>query len=863
MSVTWNSKPDIWTYSGLFIPLVTDVGTRSGTYTWNVTRWVQDWWRGDYPNYGLMIMPLSEDVDSYSSFYSKEYYEYDIRRPRLEVSYESATPPPSPPPIPPPEPPDTAPPTVTISITPPTNIKPTDWVNIAATATDDVGLGCIDLTINPGGISQRWSTSEPGVLEHSIPPYSGRFDYGTYDIVAQAWDRAGLFNGTCEQFQVMERPKLEILSIEPVTQHGSTLIAHKQAIFKFNYILESSSQINVFVGLKLPKLYWYSTLHTSEDDQYYIIQDSVTLHPTTPSGDPNTAYLLDDLEGMRGRFLPQPKYKTRIPIPVYIEVDPFEWVNWDDRSILSRQESFYPHYPRKGEWIEIVFFEVGGGDGILGAPRYTFHFTDAQKIELVSKLISEPHFSGTPKPYALYLSSMFPATFVVNPDGWSHWFTGNIGWWDADTLGEIAADEGYSRVVAICPPGAIAAKEGAGTIGVVYHRFYGRYDQSYYTAFVEYEHALDPGRYIYFPVVAHELSHTYRFPDIYGHDRQIVVDFDYAYFDEIQGGIVKIFKRDKYLPSGTTPRVVKGEGLEEVSVPTYISAWDIMHYAGRDRSEYWTYASYDQVADQLHEGEDPPEGLLISMIVFKNGTVVGRPFQKIYDHSFRYPETEGTGNFWLILYDRNGEVLRQYPYTIEFYYTVEPIGEKPADAMPFVTLVEWNDDLGRIEFVDSGGEVWFRRDVSVHAPVLEVIYPLEGEMLGIDYNYTLLWNGTDADGDSLWYTVLLRKESDDVWRSLASRIREEKMFFAPSAEFEEGNYQVQIKATDGVNTAVKFVNVSIATAATVTPMPEPEETLGPRPSPTPIDLYLIIVVLGAAIVIAVLVAVAMKRRKKM
>ncbi|MEM3957879.1 MAG: hypothetical protein QXO47_06690 [Thermoproteota archaeon] len=205
------------------------------------------------------------------------------------------------------------------------------------------------------------------------------------------------------------------------------------------------------------------------------------------------------------------------------------------------------------------------------------------------------------------------------------------------------------------------------------------------------------------------------------------------------------------------------------------------------------------------------------MIIFRNGTVVGRPFQKVYNHSWSWEEPEPgvTGNFSLTLYLSNGQVFKRLPYNISFYYSVEPLGNVLGDAVPFVRLVDWTDDLGRIELTGPDGKVWFSRRVSANAPVLEIVYPPEGKKLGIGRNYTLVWKGTDADGDQLWYTVLIRREGDAVWTSLASRITEDRISLDSDriklgrSDFPEGGYEIQVKATDGVNTAVKVIHVQI------------------------------------------------------
>ncbi|MEM1557143.1 MAG: Ig domain-containing protein [Thermoproteota archaeon] len=633
-------------------------------------------------------------------------------------------------------------------------------------------------------------------------------------------------------------PGLQVSSIEPLTQHGSTLIAKKQTIFKFNYTLDYSSPITVDYKLDLgPKGMWMGEpeeYHSSERWYWHYAIDlreevvsgvrhlvhygRITLEPTT---EPRTVYLWNITSGHG--FLPRPAGSGRFE--VNLTIDPYRNVRWKDGSVLNISGSFMCRELALEHWIKVVLYEQ---ESLWSA--YEYHFNEAQWREYLDHICtpvgwkpSSFYTEGTWQvyPYDRYLSGIFKDYFYIRPIT-TYYYEGNIGWWCADTIAEEAADEGYERVIAITPPGALAAKVGDNTVGVVYHRFYGRYDQSFHTAFVDFEEAVDREHgYLYFPVIAHELSHTYRFPDIYdGYD--ILVPNECVYFNEFNGGVIKIFK--KYLHTSPLNLLERARYwdyrwtiLRILPNPSYVAARDIMDHSGKDdKSGYWSWASWKAVGRHA-AGEDPPESLLISMIIFRNGTVIGRPFQKVYNHSWSWEEPEPgvTGNFSLTFYLRNGQVFKRLPYNISFYSSVEPLGNVLEDAVPFVRLVDWTEDLGKIELTGPDGRIWFSRSVSTNAPVLEIIYPPDGKKLGIGRNYTLVWKGTDADGDQLWYTVLIRREGEKVWTSLASRITEDRVSLDSDriklgrSDYPEGDYEIQVKATDGVNTAVKIIHVQI------------------------------------------------------
>jgi hypothetical protein len=833
-TVTWDHQPSMYTPPSsppYYVPTYSDVGPTSKRYQWTVTDIVKGWFDGSFSNYGLLLKPLYETSPNTCScvFYSREYRgdNYIGRIPALEVAYETVTTPPTPPPTPEPEPIDNSPPAVTITSTPDIDVFNTPRIlRVRANATDNVGLRSLELT-GPGRSPVPWSTSDRGVLTHELS-YDFMLDYGVNVFTAYAYDRVGQSTTVTKTIRVEHTPPLlQISNLKPITQHGPDLVANRQTMFKFNYTLDYPVPLTVRVHLKLEENYWETTIpifrtERIEGVDYIILPSYVTLYPT-PDGKQRTAYLFEEMIGRQGQFLPKPLYKGPT-LKVYVEIDPFGGLSWDsgsNRSINGQYETRYSAYGSEhsqrayySSTIKIIFLEPNVHD------RAIFGFTDAEKVELSENLIGEPYRTGEPYPYERYLDGLFPANFLVNREA-TYWRRGYvINWWDADALGEEAADEGYGRVVAIVPNGAIAANEGGNYVGVVFHRFYGLYDQSYHVAFVEYDEALDPGRYTYFPIVAHELSHTYRYPDIYD-GYQIVVPYeDCAFFDEVEGGIIKVFNQT-LLTSGNV-RVAESYLLDPIpgedwsspldTYPSsdYASAWDIMDHSGQERAEYWSYASYENAYYYTHGGDDPPETLLVSMIVYKNGTVVGRPFQKLYNQTVSFPGTDATGNFSLILYNRDGGVFRNYPFNGSFYCSVEPGGLKETEAVPFLTVVEWNDNLGRIELKDSEGKVWFSREVSAHTPTVSITSPEAGKVLGINNNYNISWEGNDEDGDPLWYTVLVQKEGDQVWRSLASRIQNQSITFSPSDEYREGNYSLQIKVTDGVNTAVKITQFSVA-----------------------------------------------------
>lgn len=256
-------------------------------------------------------------------------------------------------------------------------------------------------------------------------------------------------------------------------------------------------------------------------------------------------------------------------------------------------------------------------------------------------------------------------------------------------------------------------------------------------------------------------------------------------FDEVNGGLIKWSN---------------GEGR--------IS--DIMDCASPLGWAFWSYHSWEYVwawSQQL----DPPTGLLVSMLIYKNGTVEGRPFTLVYNHSQPYPPEDGAGDFELQLISKSGKLLKSYPINISFE-VFDAAGFK-IDTASIVTVVEWFDDLGEIRLVDAQGNILFSRKVSDNKPTVSFKFPISGLKLEKGKTYRIAWKAYDADGDTLWFNVHMRKIGDGAWTILAHRIRGNTLNYTVSEQLKPGTYELLVKATDGVNTGYIIVRIEVVEEA--------------------------------------------------
>ncbi|MEM2940950.1 MAG: hypothetical protein QW304_05315 [Thermoproteota archaeon] len=663
-------------------------------------------------------------------------------------------------------------------------------------------------------------------------PYPGR----TYSVRISAVTGSGevkSVNITLRVFHYV--PRLNITGLRPVSQYpnphhtaGSrggwtdrNLAMGKQTVFRFNYTLDFPYAINVTLQLSFPSSEWdwrisempspftnflrekgFSWFIPSGGAAYseFAINETFTLPPTRR---PLTRFFFaEKLMGETGIWYPTPK--TMHPSVTLTLVKKGRLVLYDEHwnIPLGERVCFSERFDASGVGnLKLGYF-------IMDRNNYT-----EQQMATIHSLF--------PDALKRYITGIFPVN--VKEVRWMRYvgrpyvagFSTRDSWiWDADTFSEEIADANLDRGVVIVPNDALDWRDA---IGVVFHGW-GTINPSR-IAFVEYYWAVDgidpeyniifpTARFEYFPVVAHELSHTLGYHDIYYEDNfpttfctscvyygytdpekdgrcsgiPLVLGY-WAYFDEINGGLIRIGKPSDFQP-------------------------DIMACGG-DRYN-WAYHSYGTVRWVCAGFEDPPDGLLVSLLIFRNGTVVDRPFTRLFNHSQPFLLANVTGNSYLNLISRSGALLRSYPlnFTDDLFKIYGGEGEE-TDLTSLVAVVEWFNDLGRIEFLGPDGKVWFSRTVSLNEPKVSIEYPFQGMKLKKDGTYGLRWSGSDADGDGLWFNIQIKRDDESSWMIIAHRTTENSVSFTVPESFEEGNYVLMVKATDGVNTGYDIINLQV------------------------------------------------------
>jgi hypothetical protein len=672
---------------------------------------------------------------------------------------------------------------------------------------------------------------------------------------------------TLVEWVIIERaslPDLILKDVSAVTQHGYDLIRNKPTQFFFKYAQPyafggsySTSNVTVWVELRLPKSQWYFnwdrvtlpldpfTFRFREENDYYVFDRQFELPPVAVSSHSEVEFLPKE----KGFFYPEPTsnvatYELKLDAP---------------NGVMEADETNNQIVKTQG-----VPYQASKMDLAWKMFDWTGHkFSEQEYWKAV-----DYWFSSQPPAPERYLPAIFPIKQLnVHPlDPYIQWYpkvewyrrqlgkytatdldktcdeiiSGNDFTSEAALMAEEAQEANYDRVVVITPNNFLGDRMcDPGVIGVVWPNSWW-YGDSGMVAFVELDSATgNMNGQPYMPVVAHELSHTFGFPDIYGNpacSKTPTVDYPWIYFDPVAGGI------PKYASSAT----------------------DIMACSGSALDSYWSSHSYDSVHNGLKGFGDPPVGLLISMILYRNGTVVASPFEKLLDHTYPVPKTEASGNFHVVLLAKDGTILRNYPMNVTFSVFIDPGGQKSVDAVPIVGMVEYPDNLAAIELRDGSGQVLIRRVVSAHTPELKVTWPTPGTQLGRGQNYTVEWEAIDADGGQLWYSVLMRQKGEEVWSSLAHFATGTSLKFDVAKGAKLGDYELEVMVTDGVNTDIQIVPFSILEStgpSQSTTRTTGSQTPATYPSTLPFDTsYMIFGIV--AVMAVVLIAVYARTRKR-
>ncbi|MEM2293798.1 MAG: hypothetical protein QXX41_11035 [Nitrososphaerota archaeon] len=193
--------------------------------------------------------------------------------------------------------------------------------------------------------------------------------------------------------------------------------------------------------------------------------------------------------------------------------------------------------------------------------------------------------------------------------------------------------------------------------------------------------------------------------------------------------------------------------------------------------------------------------ILISGTIYINNTA-------FFDNFYTIPNeggilnSETQGNYYVYLLDAQEKELWHAGFNVSFgYFDMEILEFKQQNSSSFIFRVPSIEGLSIIELRNSTGHALVRKVISENSPLINVLYPNGGEVLEVGKTYAISWEGYDADGDQLSYSVAYSPDNGETWIPIAFEINQTSITWDTST-LEGGNqYLIKVVVTDGVNTA--------------------------------------------------------------
>ena len=162
------------------------------------------------------------------------------------------------------------------------------------------------------------------------------------------------------------------------------------------------------------------------------------------------------------------------------------------------------------------------------------------------------------------------------------------------------------------------------------------------------------------------------------------------------------------------------------------------------------------------------------------------------------------GNLTVETRDAGNQLLTNISIKPEFLVKFDGGNTTEVDEVP-VLLTFKAENVRRIVFLVNG-TIKTDRNVTPNTPIVTVTAPNGGEVYNTSFNVT--WTASDADGDQLFYAVLISGDGGANFTTLVID-HNETFYTLNDNDFNNGTkYVIKVLATDGVNTGRDISNAN-------------------------------------------------------
>ncbi len=184
----------------------------------------------------------------------------------------------------------------------------------------------------------------------------------------------------------------------------------------------------------------------------------------------------------------------------------------------------------------------------------------------------------------------------------------------------------------------------------------------------------------------------------------------------------------------------------------------------------------------------------------------------------------GSGSYTLELQDTSGTVLSSHAF--ETFLSIASHGPPSEGPLMFNLTVPYNPKTDRV-VVKQGENLLAERIRSPNTPEVSLLTALPNAEL----QTSITWQGSDADGDELYYDLYYSPNGFDDWRPMAFGVRETSLDIDPSVLEPGPSPKLKLVASDGFNQTEVVTNVTLASEVQIlASLPSEGESLDTRES---------------------------------
>jgi hypothetical protein len=223
-----------------------------------------------------------------------------------------------------------------------------------------------------------------------------------------------------------------------------------------------------------------------------------------------------------------------------------------------------------------------------------------------------------------------------------------------------------------------------------------------------------------------------------------------------------------------------------------------------------------------------PEVILVSGSIFNDSTAeTNDPWIRV--GGIPDIQSGSGGNYSITMLDSAGRLLNKFGFNASFT-GFDEVNDKfigsTSDSIPFFFSVPYESGVAKIELSDPNGIVMASKVVTQNTPVVNSVSPNGGEVFASGSQITVNWDASDADGDTLLYSVLYSADRGESWIPLSSDQTEKTYTWNTTDISVSAGYLIKVLATDGVNLgeSESSTTFQVGNQQSSTPSPTPSAT---------------------------------------